>query len=44
MFSLILTMIITSLPLFTKNPPITSVLPTLKVNVPSDIKKQLLIT
>ena len=45
MFSLILTIIITSLPLLTKKKPlvITPVLLTLKVNAPSDIKKQLLI-
>ena len=45
MFSLILTTIITSLPLLTKKPLIiTPILSTLKVNAPSDIKKQLLIT
>ena len=39
MFSLILTTIITSLPLLTKNPLIITPVPsTLKVNVPSDIK------
>ena len=42
MFSLILTtIIITSLPLLTKKPLITTPVPsTLKVNGPSDIKKQ----
>ena len=42
MFSLILTMIIiTSLPLLTKNPQITTPVPsTLKVNAPSDLKKK----
>ena len=46
MFSLIQTIIITSLPLLTKNPQIITPIPlTLKVNDPSDIKKkQLLIT
>ena len=43
MFSLILTIIITSLPLLTKNPPvITPVTSTLKVNVPLDIKKAII--
>ena len=45
MFSLILTTIITSLPLLTKDPLIiTPESSTLKINAPSDIKKQLLIT
>ena len=45
MFLLILIVIITSLPLLTKNPLIITPVPsTLKVNAPSDIKKQLLIT
>ena len=40
MFSLILTIMITSLALLTKNPLIISPVPsTLKVNAPSDIKK-----
>ena len=44
MFSLILTIIMTSLPLLTKTPLIITPVPsTLKVNAPSDIKKQLLI-
>ena len=45
MFSLILTTIITSLPPPTKKNPlvITPVPSTLKVNAPSDIKKQLFV-
>ena len=44
MFSLILTTIITSLPPLTKNPQVITHVPsTLKVNAPSDIKKQLLV-
>ena len=43
MFSLILTTI-TSLPPLTKNPLVITLVPsTLKVNAPSDIKKQLFI-
>ena len=44
MFSLILTTIITSLPPPTKNPLVITPVPsTLKVNSPSDIKKQLFV-
>ena len=44
MFSLILTTIITSLPSPTKNPLVITPVPsTLKVNAPSDIKKQLFV-
>ena len=44
MFSLILTTIITSLPPLTKNPLVITPVPsTLKVNAPSDIKKQLFV-
>ena len=43
MFLLILTIIITSLPLLKKNPLLTPLPSTLKVNAPLDIKKQLLI-
>ena len=43
-FSLMLTTIITSLPPLTKNPLVITPVPsTLKVNAPSDIKKQLFI-
>ena len=43
MFSLILTIIITSLPLLTKNPLVITLVPsTLKVNAPSDIKKTII--
>ena len=44
MFLLMLTTIINSLPPLTKNPLVTTPVPsTLKVNAPSDIKKQLFI-
>ena len=44
MFSLILTIIITSVPLITKNPLIITPVPSaLKVNTPSDIKKKAII-
>ena len=43
MFSLILTIIITSQPLLTKNPLVITPVPsTLKVNAPSDIKKAII--